>query len=156
MKKGLIINAALVTVVATILYIVGLSYGKLEVGAYVYIPEDDIEIHEPEYPYEVLVSTTELDTYGVRISQIIYYEEFNEVSMALISSQAADEEYQVRLYDYLSNQETPIVRTGVKTQLYHTFENLYIFLDESYNGTLVLEVTNSENEVIERVRFEIN
>lgn len=154
-RKGLIINAALVTVVATILYIVGLSYGKLEVGAYVLLP-DGSELHESEYSYEVLYSTTELDSYGVRVSEVIYYEEFNEVSLALISSQAADEEYRVRLYDYLSNQETPVIRTGVKQQLYHSFENIYVYLDESYSGMLVLEVANSNNEVIERVRFKVN
>lgn len=152
-KKGLLINATLLIVAAVIFYIVSLSYDSVDVGAYALLP-DGSEQAETAYEYNVLRSSTELDAYGVRFSDVIYFDELGQVSLSLISSQAADDEqYIIRMYDFETQRDFSVIRTGIKTQLYHAYENFYTYIDRNYQGTLVVEVSTADNKILERIKF---
>jgi len=153
--KGLLINATLVIVFAIIIYIIGLSYGNVEVGAYVLLP-DGSEAYDSSYDYEVLRSTTEIDSYGVRFGDVLYYSSLSELSVVMISSKASeDNQYVVRVYDLDSREELPIVKTGLKSQLYHSYENIYFYVEDGYTGTMVIEVSTDERTILERVTFKV-
>ena len=154
-NRGLMVNTALVSLLAVILFIVGLSYSNNRVGNYILLP-DGTEVSEPDYVYEVLQSSTEIDAYGIRFTDALYYKSINQLSIVLISSQSTDEARNIRVYDFDTNLEKTVERTGLKTQLYHTFENLYCMIEEGYSGILIIEVSDINNQILERVRYRVN
>ena len=152
-RRGLLINVTLIIVAAIIFYIVSLSYDNVEVGASVLLP-DGSEQQETAHDYKILRSSTEVDSYGVRFSDVIYFNELGEVSVSLISSQASDDDrYIIRMYDFVTQQEIPIIRTGMKSQLYHGYENIYSYVDANYQGAIVVEVLTTDNKILERIKF---
>ena len=154
-NRGLMVNTALVSLLAVILFIVGLSYSNNRVGNYILLP-DGTEVSEPDYVYEVLQSSTEIDAYGIRFTDALYYKSINQLSIVLISSQSTDEARNIRVYDFDTNLEKTVERTGLKTQLYHTFENLYCMIEEGYSGILIIEVSDVNDQILERVRYRVN
>jgi len=154
-NRGLMVNTALVSLLAIVLFIVGLSYSNNTVGNYILLP-DGSEVKEPDYEYVVLQSSTDVDSYGIRFTDALYYESINQMSIVLISSQSTKDARNIRVYDFDTNLEKTVERTGLKTQLYHTFENLYLMIEEGYSGTLIIEVSDLNNQILERVRYRVN
>jgi len=154
-NRGLMVNTAIVSLLAIILFIVGLSYSSNKVGNYILLP-DGTESREPDYAYEVLQSLTEVDAYGLRFTDALYYKSINQVFIILISSQSIEETRNIRAYDFDTNLEKTLKRTGLNAQLYHSFENLYCMIEEGYTGTLIIEVSDENNQILERVRYRVN
>lgn len=152
--KGLLIKATFVLVVAIMIFIVNLSYGNVEVGASVLLPDGSESVDSSYVPME-LRSTTTVDSYGVRFGDVNYYSDLNQISVTVFGAKGTDdEEYSIRVYDFLSQKELGVIRTGAKSKLYHTYENIYTYLDEDYSGTLMIEVIKGE-KVMERISIRI-
>ncbi len=153
-KKGLVVNIVVVGIVAIILIVI--LRGFSEADDTVFILEEttfeEKEVSLSEYKTKMIVPIIEKDSYGVRFGDIIFYPELDQFYIPLIAADVDDEEYEITVREHFGGRYVDVFRTGVKSELYYSYENLFWFRD-GYTGTYFVEIL-LEGSVIERMKIE--
>jgi hypothetical protein len=153
-KNRLILNIVVIGVVSIILIIIARGFSNNGEGTFIFVEATEMEQEVPVDEYEaiIIVPIVEKDSYEVRFGDIIYYPELEEFYIPLIASEIESRDYVVTVIEEFGGRKVKVYRTGVKEELYHSYENVFWFRD-GYTKDYFVEVTY-DGAVIEKIKIE--
>ncbi len=153
-KKGLVVNIVVIGIVAIILIVIVRGFGKNGDTIFILDSEtmEEKEVFLSEYKTKVFIPIVEKDSYEVRFGEIVFFPELDQFYIPLIASEIEDQTYEVTVREQFGNQYAEVYRTGVKSELYYSYENVFWFRN-GYKGTYIVEIL-LDGQVIERMNIE--